>query len=150
MPMPGPAPKDNARRRNAPVVEWTEVLDVPFAGAPRLPARARPGGKTWPTRTKAWWKAVSTMPHCIRWTESDWSFAIDTAILAAEFHEGQAAAATELRQREKIMGTTADARRALRIRYLQPAAAETDDEEPELPAASVSRLEDYRDLYGEG
>lgn len=148
MPMPGPAPKPNARRTNAPVVEWTEVLDVPFSGAPRLP-RCRPAGKSWPTRTKAWWKALSTMPHCIRWTDSDWSFAIDTAILAADFHDGVITAATELRQREKIMGTTADARRALRVRYLTLDASAPDDGAADEPVAPVTQLEDYRDLYGE-
>ncbi len=148
MPMPGPNPKPNARRTNAPVVEWTEVLDVPFADPPRLP-RQRVGGKSWPTRTKAWWKAISTMPHCVRWSDGDWSFAIDTAMLAAEFHEsGTSASAAELRQREKIMGTTMDARRALRIRYLQLEQPTADVDDGVAPAP-VAQLDDYRDLYGE-
>lgn len=87
------------------------------------------------------------MPHCIRWTESDWSFAIDTAMLAADFHDGQVTAATELRQREKIMGTTINARRDLRIRYLQAEPEVTVDESAAV--APVSQLDDYRDLYGD-
>ena len=147
MPIAGRKPKANPRNHNAPVVEWTEVLDVPFVGGPRLP-RQRVGGRPWPTRTKAWWKAISTMPHCVRWSDADWSFAIDTAMLAAEFHDnGTSAAAAELRQREKILGTTMDARRDLRIRYLQPdTGPPPDDDEPVAP---VTQLEDYRELYGE-
>lgn len=149
MPVTGRKPKANPRNHNTPVHEWVEVLDVPFAGAPRLP-RQRVGGRSWPARTKAWWKAISTMPHCVKWTDADWSFAIDTAFLAAEFHDtGTASSASELRQREKILGTTLDARRDLRIRYLSlEAPAEADDDDG-APAAPVSQLDDYRDLYGE-
>jgi hypothetical protein len=88
------------------------------------------------------------MPHCVRCSDGDWSFAIDTAMLAAEFHEsGTSSSAAELRQREKILGTTMDARRALRIRYLpvEVAPVEGDEGAP----APVAQLDDYRDLYGE-
>lgn len=145
MPVAGRKPKGNPRHRVPPVHEWTEVLDAPFADGPRLP-RCRPGGKSWPTRTKKWWAAVSTMPHCVLWSESDWSFAIDTAMLAAEFHDGLISAATELRQREKILGTTADARRDLRIRYLRPEEP-VEDDGPDEPMPPVARLDEYRDLY---
>ncbi len=68
---------------------------------------------------------------------------MDTAIVAAAFHSGSVAAAAELRQREKILGTTLDARRDLRIRYVDPGApAETEDQGEEAP--SVASLDDYR------
>lgn len=148
MPVPGTKPKGDGerRRRNAPTHEWTEVLEVPFAG-PRLPAK-RPSGKTWPKPTREWWKAVSTMPHCSLWSDADWRFAIETAGLVAELHESPTASlAGEIRQREKIMGTTLDARRDLRIRYVRKVAAPDPapgDEDP--PAAEVTRLDDYRDI----
>lgn len=98
--------------------EWTEVVDVPFDGVrPGLPRRK--GG--WPASTKRWWETVSRMPHCVLWSDADWQFALDTALLAAEFHEGNVRVAGELRQREKILGTTLDARRDLRIRYVDEA-----------------------------
>jgi hypothetical protein len=57
------------------------------------------------------------------WSESDWEFAFDTAALKAKFHaEPASALATEMRNREKVLGTTADFRRDLRIRYVDPAA----------------------------
>lgn len=146
MPVTGRKPKPGAVHRpsaNEPRHEWTDVLDVPFDGAPRLP-RIRPGGKTWPRRTKDWWRAVSTMPHCVLWKDSDWSFAIDTAMLAAEFHDGDMPRATELRQREKILGTTADARRDLRLRYLRPTSIEPDQPDAVAP---VAQLDAYREMF---
>lgn len=142
MPVTGRKPKDNPRNRNTPTYDWTEVRDIPFARGPRLP-RYRLGGRAWPTQTKRWWKAVSTMPHCVLWGESDWSYAIDTAMIAAEFHDGERAAATELRHREKVMGTTVDTRRDLRIRYI-PATAPTDEPVGDGTVATVSRLDDHR------
>lgn len=145
MPVAGRKPKSNPRHRIPPVHEWTEVADVPFAGAPRLP-RSRLGGRPWPKRTRDWWRAVSTMPHAALWSDADWSFAIDTAMLAAEFHDGVVSAATELRQREKILGTTMDARRDLRIRYLH-AGPPAEPEEADRAPAPVAQLDEYRTLY---
>lgn len=147
MPVAGRKPKDNPRHRNAPTHEWSEVRDVPFAGGPRLP-RYRLNGRPWPQLTKRWWSAVSTMPHCVLWSDGDWSFALQTALVAAEFHDGDVRSAGELRQREKILGTTLDARRDLRIRYL-PATPPADEVENESPA-EVAVLDEYRDLYGSG
>ena len=45
--------------------------------------------------------------------------------------------ATELRNREKGLGTTIDSRRDLRIRYTEPASS---------PPAGVTNLDHYRDL----
>lgn len=148
MPVTGRKPKDNPRNHVPPVHDWTEVRDVPFAGGPKLP-RLRPDGKPWPKRTKAWWLAVSTMPHCVLWRDSDWSFALDVAQLAAAFHEGDMARGPELRQREALLGTTLDARRDLRIRYL-PVVARAEPPTEEQEAAPVAKLDDYRDVYGGG
>lgn len=142
MPVAGrkPKPQGQARHRVQPVHDWSEVPNVPFKGGPRLPAK-RLEGKPWPARTKAWWAAVSSMPHCVLWSPSDWEFAIDTALIAAEFHDGKVTAATELRYREKVLGTTADFRRDIRVRYVDPTT------EP-VEAAGVTSLDEYRDLYG--
>src|SRR3990172_586872 len=118
-----PKPESERRNRVRPVHDWLEVECVPFVGARKLPHR-RPTGLPWPKETKRWWQAVSTMPHCVIWQESDWRFALDTAIVAAAFHDGDLQRAKELRDREKVMGTTADARRDLRIRYIDPIAPE--------------------------
>jgi hypothetical protein len=135
MPLTGTKPKGEVRRRNKPTHDWTEVEAIPFEGGPKLPA-TKPGERTWPTGTKRWWKSVSRMPHCVLWDESDWMFALETALVNAAFHNGDIKAATELRNREKVLGTTVDFRRDLRIRYVDPAPKE-------LPE-SVKAIDDYR------
>ncbi|HEX6685752.1 MAG TPA: hypothetical protein VF062_23455 [Candidatus Limnocylindrales bacterium] len=146
----GRKPKSDKERRNrvAPVHDWAEVEDIPYTGErPRLPQRFRTDPETgtsvrvsWPARTKGWWDIVSRMPHCRLWSASDWEFAIETAEVHARFAEGTNA--TELRIRQKLLGTTADARRDLRIKYVQPKTAKTDQ------PADVVNIDDYRDLYG--
>ena len=84
------------------------------------------------------------MPHCVLWGDAEWEFAIDSLELAARFYAGDRAAATELRNREKQLGTTADYRRDLRIRYVDPDAL---DRQADEAAAEVTHLSDYRDLY---
>lgn len=141
MPVGGrkPKPQGHAVNRNKPTHDWTEVTDVPFA-APRNLPRNRPSGVPWPTATKKWWVVVSTMPHCTLWSDSDWNFALDTALLAAELHTGNVRVATELRNRERVLGTTVDYRRDLRIRYV-PVQAEDGEE------ATVTKLDDFRNAF---
>ena len=141
MPVPGRKPKPDGQsvNRNKPTHDWTEVVDEPFANPPKLP-KSMPNGLPWPSWTKRWWQVVSTMPHCVLWTASDWEFAYDTAALKAVFHlSPHNAMATEIRNREKVLGTTADYRRDLRIRYVD---AKVETEAP----AEVTKLDDYRDL----
>lgn len=140
---PRPKPQTERRTRHEPVHEWTEVDRVPYDGAvPALPRRYRTTerGKLvrveWPTRTRAWWTVLAAMPHCRLWTEADWQFALDTAEVHARFIEG--GNGTELRIREKLLGTTLDARRDLRIRYVEP--------RPGPAAGRVVSLNNYRDL----
>lgn len=63
---------------------------------------------------------------------------MDTAALKAKFHtDGGTGLATECRNREKVMGTTVDYRRDLRIRYVEPKPVEL---------AAVTAIDEYRDL----
>lgn len=138
MPVVGRKPKPEGQKRNRvkPTYEWTEVADVPFGDGPKLPARWL-DGRAWPARTKRWWAVISTMPHCVVWTPTDWEYALDTAFVHAQFASGDMRMATELRNREKLLGNTFDSRRDLRIRYVTPA----DDREE---TASVASLDEYR------
>src|SRR5262249_50231342 len=139
MALRGPPPKADGqrRRRNLPAHGWLEVDAVPFAGRP-MPKR--PGGGRWPSGLAAKWEAWSTMAHCAQWTESDWSYAADSLLVAARFYEREAtAAAAELRIREAQMGCTWASRQSLRLRYVAP------DEDSD-GAGSVASLDDYRNL----
>jgi hypothetical protein len=139
MPVQGrkPKPPGQAVTRHKPTHDWTEVPNVPFEGAPQLP-ETRSDGRPWPSRTRQKWQAWSAMPHCKLWGPAEWDFALDSIELAAQFHEGNARIATELRNRERVLGTTVDYLRDLRIRYVDVAPAPQD--------ATVTRLNDYRNL----
>lgn len=149
MAVTGRKPKEASERRNRmPAVhDWTEVDDVPYTGrVPKLPIRQRldrEAGKwvnaEWPAATKRWWAVVSRMPHCTLWTDADWEFALETAEVHARFVEG--VNSTELRIRQKLLGTTLNSRRDLRIRYVAPKPAQ-----PAGGDATVANLDDYRDL----
>jgi hypothetical protein len=133
----GPVSKA-AKHGRTPNAEWTEVPDVPYAGPspdlPRLPRR-----KKWHQMVEQWWAQVREMPHCVLWRAVDWTFAVETAFMKhaywelAETGEATTTMAVEIRRREDQMGTTQEALRKLRIRYI-PAdeAAEEPDEDIEL------------------
>lgn len=129
VPGPKPAAEESKRFRGGLTHEWTAVVDVPFEGPVpvELPATRMLADREGPYRAKltkaakTWWATVSTMPHCRLWTDSDWLFALETALVADNFYRsGDMGSARELRNRAKILGTTADARRDLRIRYVAP------------------------------
>jgi len=128
MPVRGakPKPEGQARTRHPLTVDWTDVPDEPYSGEiPDLPEKRRvqlPFGQASDVDlhplTLKWWATVSRMPHCVLWTDSDWNYAVTTALVADQFHYGHTPSAAELDRREKRMGTTVDARRDLRIRYV--------------------------------
>lgn len=150
MPAAGRKPTDGPKHGRTPVThDWTQVPDRLFDGPkPELP-KSRPvlrDGKRSTVRlaamTRAWWDDVSSMPHCVLWTASDWRYAIETALVADMFFSGDRVAASELRLRERILGTTVDSRRDLRIRYVSP--EEPEAKETRRPA-SVANLADRRE-----
>ena len=140
-----PAASGQTRHRVKPSTDWTEVQNVPYSGErPALPKTrtviSREGQEkvTLQAMTKQWWEAISTMPHCVLWTSSDWMFALSTATVADAAFCGVSSAATELRNREKVLGTTVEYRRDLRIRYVDAPVKEQ--------PAEVANIADYRDL----
>lgn len=140
-----PAASGQTRHRVKPSTEWNEVLNVPYGGdVPELPLQrtvlTREGQEkvTLQSLTVQWWETVAKMPHCVLWTDSDWMFALSTATVADAAFCGVASAATELRNREKVMGTTVEFRRDLRIRYVDAVVP--------AESAGVANIADYRDL----
>lgn len=138
MPVGGakPKPEGQSRTRHKPVHDWTEVEDVPYADGPKLP-RTRANGQPWMKRTKDKWETWRSMPHCVLWGPAEWDFALDAIELAALVHGGEPKYATELRNRERVLGTTMDFRRDLRIRYVEAKA---------VKLAPVVQADDFRDL----
>lgn len=132
-------PAGQAVNRNKPTHDWVEVVNAQFEGGPELPT-ARSDGRPWSERIRSKWDAWRSMPHAKLWGPAEWDFALDTIEIAALLHEkGSPGLATELRNREKVLGTTLDYLRDLRIRYIDPP---TENEE----SAGVTNIADYRDL----
>jgi hypothetical protein len=96
MPVSGRKPKGYGGKRNRvkPVHDWIEVTDEPFAGSVpvKLPAKRVLSSPEGPYEvavhpmTRQWWRTVSSMPHAVLWTASDWQFVLATALVADDFH----------------------------------------------------------------
>jgi hypothetical protein len=162
MAVTGRKPKDGPKRnRVAAVHDWTTVVDRPYDGPrPTLPDARR---VEWTDRelgrqsdmqplqpiTRQWWDRVAAMPHCVLWSDADWQYAVTTALVADAVFAGDVRLAGELRQRERVLGTTLDARRDLRIRYvpLEDESAEGEVTESTSKASApqnVTRLSERR------
>jgi hypothetical protein len=132
-----PAGQGVSNNRHAPAHRWTDVPAEPFTGGPKLPPR-RANGQPWSAAMRQRWAAWSSMPHCALWGPADWEFAFDTLEIAARFYDtGRASWSTELRNRERVMGATFDARQGMRIRYIEPLA---------IARSGVVAIDQYRDL----
>ena len=155
MPAAGRKPKPEGERRNRmpPVHEWRQIERKPFTGKPpvTLPTKRQVSTKDGLVElkileeTKRWWRSVARMPHCTLWSETDWQYALMTALVADAAFRGDLKAVAELRQRERVLGTTDDARRDLRIRYVDPEPAEQRGRRPAAQEpATVVALDDRR------
>jgi hypothetical protein len=112
----GPAPKGAAqrRRRNKTPPVTVLVADGQVYG-PELPDT-----HDWPPATVTWWRAWRTSAQASRFTETDWSFMLDTAVLHADFWLGDCSAAPELRLRLAKVGATPEDRARLRLQLGEP------------------------------
>ncbi|MCG7607096.1 hypothetical protein [Mycobacterium sp. CnD-18-1] len=136
--------------RGQAMTEWVEVENTPFEDAPEMPARAsaqvKIDGDTimvtreWPSQCIRKWRAWSRMPHCKLWADADWEHAFDSLELAAAWYENTShgGLGAELRAREKRMGVSAEDRRDLRIKYVEP-------KEEQKPKLAVIR-DDFENL----
>lgn len=137
--MPGPAPSPNARRRNARP-EWRV-----------LPAEGREGDPPdWPigkgtTAERALWAELWSSPQAIAWADLGWVRVVARYCrLLVKAERGGAAASllSEVRQLEDRLGLT-----PMAMKRLQWEVKLTAPVEP-VEASEVTKLDDYRDLYG--
>lgn len=139
----GPASKA-VKHGRTPNAEWTEVVDTPYTDAspdlPKLPRRER-----WHVMVEQWWAQVREMPHCVLWRAVDWTFAVETAFMKqaywklADTGEATTTMAVEIRRREAQMGTTQEALRQLRIRYVSAVGDEDDLADEDRPVEVVDQ-----------
>jgi hypothetical protein len=116
--MPGhgntiPKPADQRARRNKDRVPTTTV-EMKRAAQPRLgpsPHEDLP----WNPRTVEWWKMWELSPLATDFTDADWEFLLQTALVHSRFWYGDAKQAAELRLRVQMFGVTPESRARLRI-----------------------------------
>lgn len=124
----GPAPKDpdERRRRNATAPMTMVAADGKLHG-PDLP-----DDLVWPAATLTWWATWRRSAQAQKFTDTDWSFLLDTAVLHAEFWLGDRSVAAELRLRAAKFGATPEDRARLKLEIGDPPA-------PNAPRAPASR-----------
>lgn len=88
----------------------------------------------WPPVTLVWWRTWRESAQAQTFTETDWSFLVDTAVLHAAFWGGDRSAAAELRLRVAKFGATPEDRARLRMEVIPESASSV----PVRPARSKS------------
>jgi hypothetical protein len=88
----------------------------------------------WPERTREWWRMWGESPLSDEFTQTDWDFLLDTAVLHARYWRGDVTSAGELRLRVAKFGATPEDRARLRIQFAQADEAEGRSGSP--PASS--------------
>lgn len=141
----GPAPKDPSLRRRTNKPAEMRPIEVDRAPQPKLPVvylRAEDGSRvrmSWPAATKQWWQMWADSPLAEEFTANDWSELLDTALIHAQFWNGDARLGPELRLRAAKFGATPEDRQRLKIKFV-------DRFVPDDAPAGVTSLDDYRDL----
>lgn len=132
----GPPPKDPSkrRRRNKDPKPATVVTPDDELRGPELPAEV-----AWHPRTLEWWNVWRRAPQAQAFTETDWDFLIDTALLHSAFWGGNAQLASELRLRVAKFGSTPEDRARLRMQIDNSSPAKAADSGSATSASAGSR-----------
>ncbi|MGI9084731.1 MAG: hypothetical protein ACR2FE_05490 [Aeromicrobium sp.] len=92
----------------------------------------------WPEATLAWWQTWRTSAQAKTFTDTDWSFLLDTALLHMDFWDGDRSVAAELRLRAAKFGATPEDRARLKLEIGDPSA--TPRKQPVKKAARRARV----------
>jgi hypothetical protein len=134
----GPAPKDPAKRRrtNSDPKPTNIITPDDELRGPDLPIDALPDHEQWHPRTRAWWNTWRRSPQAQTFTDTDWDFLIDTALMHhTMWSKGRWEFASELRLRAAKFGATPEDRMRLRMQV-----------DPPLPAEAESKVSRYGHL----
>lgn len=81
---------------------------------------------TWPKMTRDWWAMLAGHPLASEFTDLDWAYLAETALIHAQFWKGDVKLAGELRLREAKYGFTPEDRARLRMQFALATGAEAD------------------------
>lgn len=125
----GRPPKDPADRlrRNADALPTVSLAPDEALRGPELPDDLHDlltgEALTWPAMTRRWWANWRRSPQAQTFTDTDWDFLTETALLHRAFVYGDAKVAAELRLRVAKYGATPEDRMRLRIAIVPPAGS---------------------------
>ena len=140
----GPAPKDRAELRRRNILEPMTVVSVDGkVYGPELPDT-----HDWPKATLAWWEIWRKCAQASTFTETDWAFLLDTAVLHADFWLGNRSVAAELRLRAAKFGATPEDRARLKLQVGNPPAVASPGRLE--PKSSQERRERLLKAVGDG
>jgi hypothetical protein len=107
----GPAPKspEQRRRRNVDPIPTQTIAQDGVLRGPDLPS-----GYPWHSQTFRWWDTWRKSAQAATFTDTDWDFLIDTALLHSSYWNGDNVGA-ELRLRVSKFGATPEDRMRLRL-----------------------------------
>lgn len=112
---PRPKPADQRARTNSDPLGVT-ALNLRAAPQPKLPTPPRWLRGGWPKATRAWWATWGQAAQAELFTQTDWDYLLDTALIHAQLWSGDPKVAAELRLRVAKFGATAEDR--ARLRYV--------------------------------
>lgn len=110
----GPAPKPQLTRDNDQARREAATTKVTNDGV--LRGMPLPNETPWHPRTVAWWATWRRSPLAQTFTEADWDFLLDTALLHSEMWNGETRLASEIRLRVSAFGSTPEARLRLKLK----------------------------------
>ena len=124
----GPPPKDPDRRarrnKDAPALKVVPARPVEQPPLPTVyvdvvdeAGQVRKKRFHWPKVTRSWWRMWAESPLSADYTDTDWSFLMDTALIHARYWLGDVRLGPELRLRVAKFGATPEDRARLRITF---------------------------------
>lgn len=130
-------PDDQRARRNKDVVAL-RLIEVQPTPQPELPNLG--DGEQWHVQTILWWHMWGQSELAADFTDAEWSYLTDTALLHTAFWNGDLKVAGELRLRAAKFGVTPEDRIRLRIQVFTAQEAEAKSE-------AKANLPSSRDRY---
>lgn len=115
---PAPKPRDQRARTNKDPVPL-RVVEVTPSAQPELPSTI-----DWHMQTLVWWHVWGNSELSAEFTDIEWNYLTETAMLQNEFWNGDMKVASELRLRAAKFGATPEDRARLRIQVVSAAVAE--------------------------
>ena len=111
---PGRAPQEHLSRERDQARREAAIVKVTDDGV--LRGKPLPKETPWHPRTVAWWATWRRSPLAQTFTDSDWDFLLDTALLHSEMWNGETKLAAEIRLRVSAFGSTPEARLRLKLK----------------------------------